>query len=141
MTPEKTCFKCSRCLPLDEFYAHPMMGDKHLGKCKVCTRKDVQEHRAANRERWRRWDNARYRSGKVPPKAPDHIRKARVALHNAVARGKVTKPNKCQDCGEEFPSRRIQGHHYDYTKPMEVDWLCSICHGKRHRMDAERRQA
>lgn len=40
----KSCFKCLAVLPETEFYAHPHMGDGHLGKCKACTKKDVREH-------------------------------------------------------------------------------------------------
>ena len=46
----KTCFKCSRTLPAESFYRHPMMGDGRLGKCKECTRHDVQDNYAKKRE-------------------------------------------------------------------------------------------
>lgn len=26
----------------------------------------------------------------------------------------------------------MQGHHPDYSKPLEVEWLCPRCHGARH---------
>ncbi len=36
----KICFKCGVDQSLDDFYAHPQMGDGHLNKCKECTKID-----------------------------------------------------------------------------------------------------
>ena len=57
-------------------------------------------------------------------------RRAAVILNRAVKRGDVSKPKLCQGCGW---LGRLQGHHDDYSKPLDVEWLCSICHGLRHR--------
>ena len=29
---------------------------------------------------------------------------------------------------------KVQAHHEDYTKPLEVTWLCSACHAKVHKL-------
>ncbi len=57
-------------------------------------------------------------------------RAAHVLLGSAIKRGDVEKPDVCQECGA---GGRIHGHHEDYSKPLEVDWLCATCHAKRHK--------
>ncbi len=42
---------------------------------------------------------------------------------NAMRRGKITK-DKCRDCDRID----VQGHHTDYSKPLDVIWLCPIHH-------------
>lgn len=39
----KTCFKCNKIKDINEFYLHKGMSDGHLGKCKECTKMDVNE--------------------------------------------------------------------------------------------------
>jgi|SRR5215211_3557918 len=54
---------------------------------------------------------------------------ARSRLRAKVRSGEIVKPECCQQCGEET---QLQGHHHDYTKPSDVEWLCSRCHASRH---------
>ena len=49
----------------------------------------------------------------------------------ALLSGKIIRPTKCSLCFCE--SEIIHGHHDDYSKPMEVIWICPRCHGKLHR--------
>lgn len=58
---------------------------------------------------------------KYPEKA-----RAQTLLRQAVRCGKVQR-EPCSVCGS---TERVHGHHEDYSKPLEVEWLC----GKHHRM-------
>src|ERR1700686_4886225 len=54
-------------------------------------------------------------------------RKARIAVMLAVRNGQlVRKP--CEVCG----GPKSEGHHEDYTKPLEVVWLCRWHHTLAH---------
>lgn len=57
--------------------------------------------------------------------------KARMELRNAMRRGDVIKSYSCSKCGDT--PKRIEGHHEDYLKPLDVVWLCSPCHRKLHK--------
>lgn len=50
-------------------------------------------------------------------------------LNNAVKLGKIKRPIKCQKCKEK---KKVQAHHHDYLKPLEVMWLCKKCHELEH---------
>ena len=55
--------------------------------------------------------------------------KARSAVGKAVLKGKLNKPDKCESCNEMKP---LEGHHADYSKPLDVTWLCKGCHEALH---------
>ena len=57
---------------------------------------------------------------------------ARWTLRNAIQLGHV-KRQPCRDCGKP----RAEGHHTDYNKPLDVIWLCRLCHIAEHRRDVE----
>ncbi len=131
----KECFKCGETKPLDEFYKHPQMADGHLNKCKKCNRRDVRLHRqdkiekyrAYDRERGARMDASRLRSyrARCPEKA-----KAHRAVAYRLRTGDLSRPESCERCGSDF---HIHAHHDDYSKPLDIMWLCASCHKQRHR--------
>ncbi len=39
----------------------------------------------------------------------------------------------CEGCPATPEDTKIQGHHNDYSKPLDVTWFCRPCHGRHHR--------
>ena len=56
-------------------------------------------------------------------------------LNAAIPDKKLIKSTSCQTCGTS--EGRIHGHHPDYTKPLDVMWLCATCHSRQHRLERE----
>jgi hypothetical protein len=44
---------------------------------------------------------------------------------------KENKQGFCSSCGAT--DIRIEGHHFDYSKPFEITWLCYLCHKMIHK--------
>ena len=147
---DKKCFKCGLTKPISEFYKHPRMGDGYLGKCKECTKQDARQVRENRLEYYKKYDRERYykdgyryKDDNVPEQSNEQKRiylkryrkaypekdKAHSILSNAVRCGKIVKPQICSVCGREL---KIEGHHGDYSKPLEVIWVCKKCHCKIH---------
>ena len=129
----KTCFKCERILPLEKFHRHPRMADGHLGKCKACACRDARESRRARPEHYKAYDKARdMLSHRVEKRRryywenPEKS-KARNAAGNAMRDGKLIR-QPCEVCGNP----KSHGHHPDYSRPLDVRWLCSCHHADVH---------
>src|SRR6185503_3397955 len=127
----KKCFKCGAEKETSEFYRHPQMGDGLLGKCKSCTRIDVQANRSKRRYYYNEYDRARAKRG-YPARRRWSIKnkgvlKAHRIMRKAIADGElIRKP--CEICGDI----KSKGHHENYSKPLEVVWLCQTHHHRRH---------
>lgn len=52
-------------------------------------------------------------------------RRAHNAVLRAMKRGILARPTACTKCGRVG---RVQGHHEDYSQPLQLVWLCSSCH-------------
>lgn len=57
--------------------------------------------------------------------------RAHTAVQMAINSGALVRPSQCQACGRD--GLKIHGHHRDYSKPLDVEWLCPKCHGAAHR--------
>lgn len=105
------------------------------GEARWCSRSCLAAHRkatgaqaGANNPRWLGGvsnDSMRYRR-RARAKAPEKER-ARSRLAYAVRRGYVAR----QPCACGAPI--AEAHHDDYSKPLDVRWLCRACHVAEHR--------
>jgi hypothetical protein len=126
------------------------MRDGHLNKCKECTCADVRANRQANRhyyievDRQRAMRPDRVESRRAYARSPHgrrvtraikeawasrnpEKRRAEWAVNNAIRDGRLHR-QPCDVCGA-----KAQGHHPDYTKPLDVQWLCPAHHKAEHR--------
>lgn len=60
---------------------------------------------------------------------PRDAAKAHWTVSNAIRDGRLHR-QPCEKCGSE----RSDAHHADYSKPLEVQWLCRKHHGEQHRI-------
>lgn len=152
---QKHCPDCDRVYELENFYTYKKNGGRiyYLRRCKRChnsrgrawwketgygekyykenkqelakKKKEAmksQEARDKQSIRYKRyWDN---------PKN-DVKNKARAVISTGVAKGDIVKPEACEFCGSL--NEPLEAHHYDYTKPLYVSWICKTCHGAWHK--------
>lgn len=134
------CSKCGQWLLRTKYYLDKRSGNGLKAQCKKChtvgaiktcnpdnarriNREYMARARKGNPERFRQRERNR------PPASPEKIL-ARSTLNGAVKGGKLAKPERCPKCGSEG---KIEGHHPDYEKPLEVGWVCPLCHAEIHR--------
>lgn len=143
----KLCAVCNKEHSLESFYIRRDTG-KHYSKCKECfnsinsirnsteagkvkirARRANARNLEVNRSRERRSSKA-YRE-RYPEKE-----KAKRKVRDAIGKGVLIRPDTCSVCLKESNRQdgvtSIQAHHDDYSKPLDVRWLCPICHAKEH---------
>lgn len=136
----KRCPRCEKIKAATAFYVRRSgsQAGQLSAYCKPCTLLVDYEARQRDPER-RRESLRRYaathsetvtasrrRWAAEHPDAHRVIVRAHAAVARAVRRGELIRPEKCEECGG--PGRRIEAAHHDYTKPLDVRWLCSSCH-------------
>jgi hypothetical protein len=80
----------------------------------------------------------RYRYARAFRVANPHIARAHLAVARAIRLGILVRPDACASCGRVC---RPDAHHADYTKPLDVAWLCRRCHCRENTPRKDRRHA
>lgn len=109
----RVCKICQQSLALESFQAEPRVKDGRRSVCRLCTK-------AARA--------GKHTGKQARSKSPEKNR-ARGRVRDAVRYGKIIKPMHCQLCSAETPAHLLDGHHADYSRPLDVIWLCRSCHG------------
>lgn len=159
MTEFVRCTKCKVERPKAEFSKDHQKRNGLKSVCKECgraySREWTRKHRERNAEKAKAWREANpervreatkkwqrenmdlvvERSRKYRAADPERYR-AHNRLSKAVSTGKIVKSTQCERCLKPKTSRQLDGHHHDYSKALEVEWLCRQCHKDRHREEA-----
>jgi hypothetical protein len=146
----KACRVCGTVKSEEDFHLAPQSRDGRSNRCKACQSDYFRQYSATHRNqiaevqaRWydrnreriierqrayyfdnreaagdarRRWCDAN----------PEKILADSVA-RRAIESGKIEK-QPCGQCGNP----KAEAHHDDYTKPLDVRWLCRRCHRRHH---------
>jgi len=56
--------------------------------------------------------------------------RANSSVKKAIQQGTLTRPDDCETCKMVGT---VVAHHTDYSKPLEVMWLCRKCHVQWHK--------
>jgi len=150
----KNCRGCKLDKPFSDYYKHPHTADGLATKCKECAKVIVKAAREKNKDHYIAFDKARAmrpdrvaaraayqmtESGraavkrahqKYAEKSPER-RAATIAVGNAVRDGKLIPWPVCAiaDC-----CAKPEAHHPDYSRPLDVVWLCSSHHRETHNL-------
>jgi len=146
----KQCSTCKTLKPFDQFYRCAEKKDGYKHQCKACerlyhqTEKAKISHKAsclkyqrtekgkiasrANCAKFRKNEAFKKSTLKYRAKFPER-RSAQIAVCTALHSGILVKPENCTCCNAQCIP---EGHHTDYTKPLQVIWLCKDCHEAAH---------
>lgn len=122
------------------------------GRCLSCRRVWEKAWRARRKEEgrpvisnqvsreWHREYGADYRkrpnvrdrlNGRARARAADPLEQPKIAarrkLRHEIESGHIQR-QPCRVCG----SLKAQAHHFDYSKPLDVEWLCAVHHTAEH---------
>ena len=133
----KICSKCKKEFPLtsDHWSPNEYCKDGVHSWCRYCQSAYSRKYREKNPE-WKKMDNKRNAIlinelvrewQKSNPEAMKAIR----IIAKAIKQGKIIR-GPCVINNKICSKGKAHGHHEDYKKPLEVDWLCAKHHKRLH---------
>ncbi len=118
----RICPRCKTEKTLSEFY-------EGKGYCKPCQKEYKYTYRRRDRQAWHKISIERRKVvyNEMRIKLQQYAMRQ---VHRAILKGVLIRPSNCSICNT---TSCICGHHPDYSKPLEVIWVCRLCHTAIHR--------
>ena len=118
-----TCKKCNFTKPIADFPISKKGTLGHYTTCKIC--KNIYQKQYS-----------KTKAGKRVQMLADQARKekfaekrsARSKIYHAILKGRLI-PTPCLICGD-----KAEAHHHDYSRPLDVMWLCKTHHIETHNL-------
>lgn len=139
--PTCSCGKCEKCKRREYMRGwyqkktlterREWIAKRNLEKVRENDRRRYERHRPERIARMKEWaiqnpEKVREATRRWVEENPDK-RKAHITVGNAVRDGRLLR-QACEICG----AKQVHAHHEDYSKPLEVKWLCSTHHAEHH---------
>jgi len=135
------CRVCGNHKSFVDFYNRQVRSDLSAGECKSCTKTRVK-NRSRTNPSVQEYDRERAKTPSRRAKTKEITRKwrednpmgylAHTAVSTAIRAGRLQKM-PCVFCSEKI----VHAHHKDYSKPLDVIWLCPKCHHRLHALFPE----
>lgn len=131
----KRCSSCKRDKGPEEFYKNRSKKSGLHSMCQACmlayrkTSRQTVASRAIDKATQKKYWQSKV--GRAVRKRYNQLNREKKKAHNAVyyalKTSKLTRPSICESCQKEC---KPNGHHEDYSKLLDVEWLCDECHRK-----------
>lgn len=117
-------------IPADDDWAFPVAPEAVDPSKPICGK--CKKRNRTGRGRWCRpcanaYSRAYREHREVLSEEQKHKDRVRTIARSAYLRGEIVK-RPCEACGD----KDSQMHHADYSKPLDVEWLCRPCHLQVH---------
>ena len=123
----RKCY-CKTCCSIQQKHSYSKKKTIILARCKEYRDEHQEERRIKGRVYYRKYRDRFLAYKKKRRIAYPERTKSHDKVHRAIKSGRLI-PEPCEECGQE---EGIQAHHDDYTKPLDVRWLCRSCHKYLH---------
>jgi DNA-directed RNA polymerase subunit M/transcription elongation factor TFIIS len=133
----KECSKCKKKKSIKNFYPDENGKDGYRSQCKKCFSEYAISYQGVNGnkyiKKYHKSEKGKKSINKASRKSYINNKEkwiTRAKTHLAIKNGIIIKPNKCEVCEKKVSGHALQAHHIDYTKPLEVIFLCYSCHAE-----------